>query len=618
MFVAFAAAIVLLTPGTPTGTTAAAGMQTLGMAILARARIAAGGPAVATIRTLHIRERVTSLGMAGEGDEWDDVLSGRFAQKLSGMGPLSGTQAFDGTNAWIQDATGLAHFTNSGNDIANALTQAYTASLSYWFPQRVAGTAVYTGKKKIGDRTYFVVRARPQGGYPIDLWFDSTNYLLTRAVVTASPTRSSQTDFSDYRTVAGCAMPFNVQIQDSQGNSFGTVVTRIETNAAVASHFTMPTTEPRDFTLAAGAAGTTIPIELVNNHIYLDAMVDGKGPFHFVFDTGGQGVLNPDVAASLGIHPAGVMQAGGAGAGTVQTGFAWVPSVQLGKATMTHQSFAILPLGPVMQAIEGVHIDGMVGYETVARYLITIDYAKSTMTLSLPKPGVVPPGIAVPFVFYETVPQFHGAVDGIPGVFIVDTGNRSSLVLTSPFVAKHGLVKRYKSPVAGITGYGIGGPSSAILTRVKSLVVGSIDVPNVVTSLSTDKMGAMSDPSISGNVGGGFLKRFIVTFDYRNQIMYLRKNADFAKTDIVDRSGLVLVAGHAGIRAIGVLSATPASRAGMHAGDVISTVNGAPASALGLARIRELLRGPAGTKVRLTVLSSGQTHAVTLTLADYV
>ena len=69
------------------------------------------------------------------------------------------------------------------------------------------------------------------------------------------------------------------------------------------------------------------------------------------------------------------MQAGGAGAGTVQTGFAWVPKIQHGGATLTHQSFAILPLGQVMQAIEGVHIDGMVGNETVARYLTTIDYA---------------------------------------------------------------------------------------------------------------------------------------------------------------------------------------------------------------------------------------------------
>jgi S1-C subfamily serine protease len=240
------------------------------------------------------------------------------------------------------------------------------------------------------------------------------------------------------------------------------------------------------------------------------------------------------------------------------------------------------------------------------------------MTLSLPRPGVVPPGIAVPFVFDETIPQFTGSVDGVPGVFVVDTGNRSSLVLTSPFVAKNGLVKRYNSQVSGITGYGIGGPSSAILTRIKSLVVGSIDVPDVVTSLSTDTMGAMADPGIAGNVGGGFLKRFTVTFDYRNQIMYLQKNADFGKADIVDRSGLVLVAGKAGIRAIGVLSATPAARAGIHAGDIITGVNGAPASALGLARIRVLLRGPAGAKIRLSVLSAGQTRPVTLTLADYV
>lgn len=293
--------------------------------------------------------------------------------------------------------------------------------------------------------------------------------------------------------------------------------------------------------------------------------------------------------------------------------------MQLGGATLTHQSFAILPLGPVMQAIEGVRIDGMVGYETAARYLVTIDYAKSTMTLSLPKPGVRPPGIAVPFVFDDTIPEFHGSIDGIPAVFVVDTGSRQSLVVSSPFVAKHDLTSRYKPTVRGITGFGIGGPSRASLTRVKSVGIASIDVPNVIAALSTDTMGAMADPTISGNVGGGLLKRFTVTFDYRNQVMYLQKNADFTTGDINDRSGLVLVSGHSGIRAIGVLTGTPAARAGLHAGDLIVGVDQIAAADIGLAKVREILRGAPGTKVRLLVrTASGQTRDATITLANYV
>jgi membrane-associated protease RseP (regulator of RpoE activity) len=568
---------------------------------------------------LHLHERSTALGLSGDADEWDDVATGRFAQvQSSSLGPLAGAQGYDGRHAWTQDATGLAHYTDSTSDLENAVTQAYTTSLSYLFPERRLGTVAFTGKKSVDGRTYYVVRATPHGGHPIDLYFDTQTYLLGREVVIVSRWQSAVFAFSDYRTVAGCVLPFHVHLQDARGNEFVTLVSTALPNVPVESHFSMPANPPHDFAIGQGADSTTFPIDVINNHIFLHAMVDGKGPFRFFFDTGGQGILNPDVAASLHLSAAGDYQAGGAGAGTVQTGFAWVPKVQLGSATLTHQPFAILPLGPVMQAIEGVHIDGMVGYETAARYLVTIDYAKSTMTLSLPKPGVRPPGVAVPFVFNGTIPQFDGSIDGIPGVFVVDTGNRQSLVLTSPFVAKNNLASRYKPSVGGITGFGIGGPSRAMLTRVRSLALGSIDVPNVLTALSTDAMGAMADPAIAGNVGGGLLKRFTVTFDYRNQVMYLQKNASFHSGETTDHSGLILVEGHAGIRAIGVLSATPAARAGIKPGDVIVSVNGTPVAQLGLARVRTLFRSAPGTKIRLAVRSSGRTRVVGLTLASYV
>lgn len=616
MFIAIAVASILVSPppisGMPTG-----GTPTVAMTFLSRAKEAAGGDALERVRSLHVQARLTVLGVVGPGDEWDDLTTGHFVQSAS-LGPLSVRQGFDGKNAWTQDATGLAHLTDSGNDISTAVTQAYTTSYSYFFPQRLPGTTAFTGKKVLGNNTYDVIRALPRGGYPIDLWFDSSTHLLGREVVAFSPSRSAITDFSDYRTVDGVVLPFKVHFQDSQGNETLTETKHVDLNESVAAKFAMHTTEPSDFALAPGTHSTTIPIELINNHIYLDARVDGKGPYRFIFDTGGQGVLNPDVAATLGIHGVGTLQAGGAGAGTVQSGFAWVPKLQLGGATLSHQSFAILPLGPVMQAIEGVHIDGMVGYETVARYLTTIDYAHQTMTLSLPQAGVRPPGTAVPFVFYQTIPQFNGSVDGLHGTFEVDTGNRGSLTLMSPFVASHGLAKKYGSNVAGITGFGIGGASSARVTRIKAMTIGPVEVPNVITDLSTDTMGAMADSSVAGNLGGGVLKRFTVTFDYRNQIMYLQKNADFAQTE-GDRSGLVIAAVKAGIRVLGVLTSTPAAQAGLRPHDLIKSVNGVDATKLGLVRIRQLLSGPPGTTVKLTVTTgTAAARAVTLTLKDYV
>lgn len=625
-----AALVLALVSGAPSAQVADLPAPTAAQ-ILAKAKQAAGGEAVANLRTLHLVEHVQALGLSGDGEEWDDLLTGRFAS-FQQIGPVSNGDGFDGTTVWSQDATGLAHPTGGAEDVATALSQAYFVSLGFWFPDRVAAilqgagvapttrsaVALETVKSVTEkDRQFFAVSVIA-GEVPAEIWIDAKTYLIARDVIQASPGRSVRIDFSDYRKVNGAMFPFSLQLQDSQGNSFTTTIVRAEPNVSVDDRFAMPTAVPNDFSMAPGTTSTTFPIDIINNHVFLDAKVNDQGPFHFIFDTGGQGVLNPDVAQKLGITPAGTIQVGGAGAGSVQTGFAWVSKVELGGATMTHQSFAVLPLGGIMGAVEGVHIDGMVGWETVARYVMSIDYAHKTMTLTMPGPEVKPAGTSVPFVFVQTVPEVNGSVDGLPGQFIVDTGNRNALVLYTPFVDKNGLRAKYAPQVAGVAGYGIGGPTTAQLTRVASVQIGGVDVPNVVTALSQDQSGALADPFISGNFGGGLLKRFTVTFDYRDRVMYLAKNADFPQSPGGDHSGMVLVAGRAGIRAIGVLSATPAAEAGIQPGDIIVTVDGKPAGDMGLLAIRSLLSGPAGTSVKLTVMTGTQTHDVTLTLREYV
>jgi hypothetical protein len=42
---------------------------------------------------------------------------------------------------------------------------------------------------------------------------------------------------------------------------------------------------------------------------------------------------------------------------------------------------------------------------------------------------------------------------------------------------------------------------------------GSVAVENLVTGFSLQKKGAMAKSNLAGNIGGGLLKRFDVTFD---------------------------------------------------------------------------------------------------------
>src|SRR5476649_993480 len=124
MFIAIVIAALIFSP-TSIGGMRAGGTPTVAMTYLSHAKDAAGGDALERVRSLHLQARLTVLGVVGPGDEWDDLVTGHFIQ-VATLGPLSVRQGYDGKDAWTQDATGLAHVTDSSNDISTAITQAYT------------------------------------------------------------------------------------------------------------------------------------------------------------------------------------------------------------------------------------------------------------------------------------------------------------------------------------------------------------------------------------------------------------------------------------------------------------------------------------------------------------
>src|SRR5437763_14339547 len=61
-----------------------------------------------------------------------------------------------------------------------------------------------------------------------------------------------------------------------------------------------------------------IPFELTGRHPYVALSINGRGPYHFIFDTGASAtVINSARAGELGLRSSGSIPAGGAGAGTV-------------------------------------------------------------------------------------------------------------------------------------------------------------------------------------------------------------------------------------------------------------------------------------------------------------
>ncbi len=557
-------------------------------------------------------------GLTGKTEEIDDLKTGAFVESYE-LGPAKGADGYDGHDAWAQDLSGTVTLQNGGEQKALAVNQAYRAANLWWQPDFGGASIEDLGQRSKDAKLYDVLKITPKGGISFTAWFDAKTHLLAR-IIELRDGRPTTTRFSDYETVDGARMPKKVHISngDAKYDQHETLIKAEFLPAQPAARFAPPAEQVDDFSIAGGASRTTIPFRLINNHIYAAVKVDGKGPFMFIFDTGGVNLITPPTAKTLGVRVTGAIQASGAGKGHMQAGLTKIDSLRIGAATIKSQPFIVLPLN-AMSDVEGVDETGMIGFETFRRFVTRIDYGRHLLELIRPSAfNPVDAGTPIPIRFNGNTIEVEASYDGIRGNFTIDTGNRGSLDLDTPFVAKYGLRAKAQSGVETATGWGIGGPTFGFVMRGAPLEIGSIKIAHPIVSLSTDKSGAMADPTVAGNIGAGILKRFIVTLDYAHARLYLKPvTTKVTDLDTFDESGMWINDGSNGFVVANVTGGGPAQQAGIQKGDVIVAVNGKPATSIRLYDLRKMFRDtPPGTVEELSVERDGARRTIALTLAD--
>jgi len=558
-------------------------------------------------------------GLTGTVSSRADLRRGWWADSVV-LGPAAIANGFDGVQAWAKDQSGAVTVQDGGDQRVLAVNEAYRRANLWWREDRGGAAIADAGEKKEGGNTYNVLTVTPRDGKPFDAWFDARTHLLFRTVEQQGP-QTIATTFSGYAPHDGVELPAKGLISDGDAKYDQTVtLTRAAfVTALPKSEYGPPQVKIADYSIAGGAHDTTFPFQLINNHIYADVSVDGKGPFTFIFDTGGENVVTPRVATALGLKTEGQMEGRGAGSGHMDMGLTKVAMLELGKATVKDQVFIVAPLDALSPA-EGVDMPGMVGFQVFRRFVTRFDYGARTLTLIDaaafdPKDA----GVAIPFKFNGNTIEIQAAYNGIPGNYTIDTGSRSSVTLSAPFAAAHDLYKG-ATTVDAVTGWGIGGPTRSRVLRGQTLALGPDTVQRPVAEVSTDKAGAMADPSIAGNIGAAILKRYIVTLDYGHQMMYLKPvTSPVDDLDTFDRAGLWINQASDGLAVVDVTKGAPADQAGLKSGDMIIAVDGRPASSLKLYEVRKQLRDQApGTIVRLAVRRGHERKDLAVTLRDLI
>jgi hypothetical protein len=613
--------ITLTACGFATLTTARAAAPTDPVSTIVEAsRKAIGFRAGAHLRVLEIDGRGTFGGISGISTSWAQIGAVRFAESYTNP-PIVGGDGFDGTSAWNRDGSGLVWVDGGTRGRALEIAKAYLNGYALWGPGHSGASVTWSGSQTLGGKNYDVLAITPRGSdAPFDLWFDHATHLPARVVQKVGSMTSTVT-FSDYRPFRGLMVARNIHTESNDGNGSDLNVVRIVADPPNSSALlSKPVSDVHDFSIDGGQSKTTVPMDLVENHVYLHVMLNGKGPFVFGFDTGGQNLIDPAVAAEIGAAPSGAMQASGVGSQRESVSFANIASLRIGKALISNQLFAVVPTRAGFGVSTGMALDGVIGFEVLARFVTTFDYARRQIVFTMSSAAApLANALVVPFVFDERMPQFPCTIDTLAAQCSLDTGAGDSITLSSPFVAAHPQIVPSQVTAVGVDGFGLGGPSMGRLGRLRSLGIGSFTLHDLVADFSAQDSGAFAEPFQAANVGGGVWKRFSLTLNYAKQTMSLIPNAHANVADSYERSGLFVLDKGGMLVVLDARAGTPAAAAGLVRGDTIVAVNETPATAVGLELLRKIFAAPAGTTIHLEVVGKdGARRTVTLVLNDYV
>ena len=585
----------------------------LGPADLLEASRIASHIGSATVGTLTMRYSYRGQRLTGEVRKVVDLGSGSFVEALV-AGPDREAHGFDGQLAWMKDTSGFYLPEQGGDEPALAHNEAYRNAGAWWRPDH--------GGAKLDAMDCNAMKVTPPGGGPFEAWFDPATHLLMRIREARSFANVVETSYLDYaqRGSEKVATQIDIKTNDDPGSIETLRLTRFAIAPARSlSSYAMPKGQPKDWRLPSGKA--EVPFRLLNNHVIVEARVNGRGPFAFLVDTGGHDIITPSTAAALGVLEVGQTGAAGAGERSTTSGYVVVERLQVGDARLSHQTVTALE-SPA--EVEGIQLGGMIGVEFFERFVIQIDYGTRMLTLMTRKRfspvDRALAGTPIPFKFYAHMPQVLGHLDGRQGLFNIDTGSRVELTLTAPFVDQERLRLAYPHGISITDGWGVGGPSRSYVVRASEFDLGDIKILDPVVGLSGSHHGSFSDASYQGNVGSGLLKRFVATFAYDSQTLYLKPTAHLDQ-DIgaFDRVGMWLNRAEGGVSVMDLAPGGPAEAGGLKVGDLITDIEGVSVHADTLSDIRRFLKlVPIGTPVGMTVRRDGASRWLILLPRDLV
>lgn len=584
-------------------------------ALLQAMRAASGGDQWSRVGEIDCAGTLHQGGLSGPRRMRADLVAGRYTITTD-VGIQHGTRGFDGDHAWMADEKGLVQILEGPRSRRQAATRSYIARRGWFDPTNAGGADMrYLGSIDKHGQTLQRIEIQPAGGNAFELWIDPDTHLPASIHRPDDTGRTTTIRYMDYRTAGGLRLPFVWRIGNGVSQYDGVLrFTRCDAlPESVDAHFTPPPSTIRDARIAGSRVQTTVPFQSYAGLILVQVSINGAPVMPFILDSGGLNLLTPAAARRLGLEGKGKQSVAGAGSNLQSLQVVHVKRYRLGPVELDKQRFLVTRL-PLLLIDRGDKppIAGLIGYELLRRFTTRIDYAHHTLTFRAAGQLRDAHGADVlPLTFDERTPQIRARVNGIPGIFTLDTGASNTLTVFGPFADAHGITLDGKTGTRHASN--VGGISRSRHGQLDSLAIGPYTLTGPTAGLSQAASGIFASDVLGGNIGQGILSRFTLTLDYASRRMRVTPNADFDKPFADDKPSLGLGlnrVAHDRFRVIAVKGGSPAQAAGLEAGDDVVALDGVPASDIDLNELKSRLKNTADNGLDVTVLRDGRPDTI--------
>ncbi len=332
---------------------------------------------------------------------------------------------------------------------------------------------------------------------------------------------------------------------------------------------------------------------------------------NFMFDSGAGGILiNKNFSDSIGLESATERLNTGA-VGTHMVSILKGNSIKVGDAQINNINM-MRDDNNFEQLDTGEEIAGIIGFHLLSRFVVKIDYNSFELIMyNRSNYAYEGDGVVMPIVLTYNLPLIVSAVyinntTKFEGYFLVDTGARSDLIISSPTVDKYNMINAVGNHYVLKTEVGSSGKKAKIMYgKIKELDFAEHKFTEVPVILSQAEHGVLSFSGIDGIIGNRILKRFNIIFDYPRSLIYLEPNANMSKKYNVNVSGFNIYFKNGKPIIKNVIDRSPATRAGLKNGDNIIAIEGIVVEEMSTEKVRNYF-SKEGAKLKLVIKRSGK------------